>query len=148
MKCSRSEGVRAVNHRPSALCVGRCMRLAVFVLTAPFIPAMLWAQSASGAFVVTRGTDTVAVERYARTATTLTGDMIVRNNAPVVWRHYSANLAADGWVTRYEFTNTRLFAGGVTQPALHLIGTFKTDSTVFAGTFLDSALSLSVATPG
>jgi hypothetical protein len=124
------------------------MRLAVFVLTALFIPAMLGAQSASGAFVVMLGKDTLAVERYARTATTLTGDMIVRNNAPVVWRHYSANLAADGRVTRYEFTNTRLFTGGVTQPALHLVGTFTADSTVFAGTFLDSAVSLAVATPG
>jgi hypothetical protein len=123
---------------------------AVLAAVAIAVPARGAAQSgaASGAFVVTLGTDTVAVERYARTATTLTGDMIVRNNAPVVWRHYNANLAADGRVTRYEFTNTRLFPGGVTQPALHLVGTFRADSTVVAGTFLDSAVSLSAATPG
>ena len=102
----------------------------------------------SGAFVVTLGRDTLAVEQYTRTATTLTGDMIVRNNAPVVWRHYTASLAPDGRVTRYEFTNTRLFAGGATQPALHLVGIFTGDSTLFAGTFLDSALSLPAATPG
>lgn len=113
-------------------------------------PASAAAQggTTSGAFVVTLGTDTVAVERYSRTATTLTGDMIVRNNAPVVWRHYTASLAADGRVTRYEFTNTRLFARDATQPALHLVGTFTADSTRFAGTFLDSAVAFAVATPG
>jgi hypothetical protein len=124
------------------------MRIAACLLTTTLVPALLVAQSTSGAFVVMLGKDTVAVERYARTGTTLTGDIIARNNAPVVWRHYSAALAADGRVTTYEFTNTRLFAGGVTQPALHLVGTFKADSTVFAGTFLDSAVSLSAATPG
>ncbi len=53
---------------------------AVLAAVAIAVPARGAAQSgvASGAFVVTLGTDTVAVERYARTATTLTGDMIVR----------------------------------------------------------------------
>src|SRR5437667_211280 len=124
------------------------MRIAACLFTAALVPTILVAQATSGAFVVTLGKDTVAVERYTRTATTLTGDMIVRNNAPVVWRHYTASLAADGRVTRYEFTNTRLFAGGATQPALHLVGTFTADSTLFAGTFLDSALSVPAATPG
>src|SRR5438876_815374 len=104
------------------------MRIAACLFTAALVPTILVAQATSGK-------DTVAVERYTRTATTLTGDMIVRNNAPVVWRHYTASLAADGRVTRYEFTNTRLFAGGATQPALHLVGTFTADSTLFAGTF-------------
>src|SRR5438309_4945146 len=122
---------------------------ALLAAAALAVPTAAVAQggTTSGAFVVMLGKDTVAVERYARTATTLTGDMIVRNNAPVVWRHYSASLAADGRVTRYEFTNTRLFAGGATQPALHLVGTFTADSTLFAGTFLDTALSVPAATP-
>ena len=118
------------------------------LFAAVLAPALLAAQSVSGAFIVTLGKDTVAVERYTRTASTLTGDLIVRNNAPVVWRHYTTSLAPEGRVTRYEFTNTRLFAGGATQPALHLVGTFTADSALFTGTFLDSALSLPAATPG
>jgi hypothetical protein len=57
------------------------------LLVLPLLASRSLAQSAavadpspadSGAFVVLRGTDTMAVERYARTATELTGEMLTK----------------------------------------------------------------------
>ena len=55
----------------------------------------------AGAFVVRLGADTVAVERYRRTAQTLEGDLLLRSPRLRGVR-YLATLAPDGRVVRFE----------------------------------------------
>lgn len=54
-------------------------------------------------FVETLGTDTVAIEQYARGVDGFEGDVLVRTPATQV-AHYSAQLAGDGTVQRLEVT--------------------------------------------
>ena len=54
-----------------------------------------------GAFVVTLGADTIAVERYRRTARTLEGDLLLRSPRLRSIR-YLATLGPDGRVIRFE----------------------------------------------
>ena len=56
-------------------------------------PAALPAQAAdSGAFVITLGTDTIAVERYTRSRDELRDDMVLRDRSPVTTRRLVAML--------------------------------------------------------
>ncbi len=67
------------------------------------LPAAVLAQAPSdrGAFVVRLGTDTVSVETFTRTRTSLVGDRVIR--APrVSLLHYEATLGPNGRVTRFE----------------------------------------------
>src|SRR5687768_15378349 len=55
----------------------------------------------AGGFVAVLGSDTVSVERFTRTATTLEGDIVVRAPSTRVI-HYSATLGPDGTIQSYE----------------------------------------------
>lgn len=71
------------------------------VVETPPSPAVAAPATESAAFVVMLGADTMAVERFTRTPTTLEGDVVVR--APMTRVvHYSATLAPDGTIQRYE----------------------------------------------
>jgi hypothetical protein len=71
--------------------------------TAP-APASTPAQQAeTAAFVTTIGSDTVGVERYTRTATTLTGELVARSPRTTL-RTYTAQLRPDGSVAQVEVT--------------------------------------------
>ena len=74
-------------------------------------------EAESGAFVVTIGTDTVAVERYTRTATTLTGEVIARSPRTAS-RAYTAQLRPDGSVASVEVTSRLLTAPPSTFPSI------------------------------
>lgn len=70
--------------------------------TPPAAPAAATAPASdAGAFVVMLGADTVAVERFTRTAATLEGDIVVRVPMTRVI-HYSASLAPDGTIRSFE----------------------------------------------
>ncbi|HEU0298394.1 MAG TPA: DUF2911 domain-containing protein [Longimicrobium sp.] len=60
-------------------------------------------QGESGAFVVRLGRDTVAVEQFTRTATSLTGTLVTRAPRTTV-RTYTAQLRPDGTISRFEMT--------------------------------------------
>jgi hypothetical protein len=77
----------------------------VLAILAVSLPARLYAQAAadSGTFVIRHGADTVATERFARSATTITGTLAVRN-ADSTSQWYSAVLAPDGSVPMIEVT--------------------------------------------
>lgn len=64
-------------------------------------PAAVAMTSDSGGFVTTLGADTVSVERFKRTATTLEGDFVARVPMTRVI-HYSATLGPDGTIRSYE----------------------------------------------
>jgi uncharacterized protein len=75
---------------------GVCPGMAAALLA----PAALTAQAEErGSFVVLMGSDTFAVERYARGPRELSSDMTIRGMGRVVW---SARLAADGTVSALE----------------------------------------------
>jgi hypothetical protein len=71
----------------------------------------------SAAFVVTIGTDTVSVERYTRTATTLSGEVITRSPRTTS-RVYTARLRPDGSVSQVEITARQLTAAPSTPPTV------------------------------
>jgi len=72
-------------------------RLLAGVLTLASVAAPLAAQSDSGIFVIRHGGDTVATERFTRTATKLTGTLALRN-AKQTSQAYEAVVAPDASV--------------------------------------------------
>lgn len=86
--------------------------------TAPAPAAAPRAESA--AFVVTIGTDTVSVERYTRTATTLSGEVVTRSPRTTS-RVYTAQLRPDGSVSQVEVTTRQLTAAPSTPPTVSTV---------------------------
>jgi hypothetical protein len=76
-------------------------RLLAGVLTLASVAAPLAAQSDSGIFVIRHGGDTVATERFTRTATKLTGTLALRN-AKQTSQAYEAVVAPDASVPLIE----------------------------------------------
>jgi hypothetical protein len=109
------------------------MRHLMWLLTTCLAPLALAAQTSdSGAFVITIGTDTLALERYVRTGDQLVDDMILRNGAAVTLRHYAATVNPDGSIARLEL-DTRP-TGASAAPTLHGVATFKPDEVFFEST--------------
>ena len=79
----------------------------------------------SGAFVITLGKDTIGMERYTRTADRLVDDMVMRDRAPVMFRHLVATIGADGLISRVEVDNKPVAASDV--PPIHTVGRFTND---------------------
>jgi hypothetical protein len=100
-------------------------------------------QSERGAFVVTLGKDTIAIEQYTRTPTTIEGDMLIRA-AVVIQRHYSGTLKADGTLARFEMTNRN--AGNPQAPSTNFVVTFG-DTAVVNVTRDTTHNQIKVATP-
>jgi Protein of unknown function (DUF2911) len=98
----------------------------------------------SGAFVVTLGRDTVAMERYARTGARLEGQMLTRNGPAVIRRQYVVTLGPDGSVLRFEGTQRQ---GNDTTPPLMITATFLRDSAIVELKRGDSTRTLRLATP-
>lgn len=123
------------------------MRSAVCLLIAFLAPTQLPAQSTSGAFVVTLGKDTVAVERYTRTADRLEADAILRDRAPVVHRHFVATLGPSGTVKRFELAN-RPAGQPAAKPLLAVALTFSGDTAVMQVSRPQGDTTLRVVAPG
>ena len=71
----------------------------------------------SGAFLVLRGRDTVATERFVRTPTKLEGTLSIRNDKRTSER-YAAVLAPDGSVPLIEVTVEEGADSGTTRPRI------------------------------
>lgn len=99
-----------------------------------------------GAFVVTLGADTVAAERYTRTAAQLEGDVFQRAPMPRV-THYVIALDAAGRPTRAE-THTRR-PDGTPMPGAPTgsVVTFRADSAFAEVQRADSTSRFAVAAP-
>ncbi|MGH7535091.1 MAG: DUF2911 domain-containing protein, partial [Gemmatimonadales bacterium] len=97
---------------------------------------------AKGGFVVRLGQDTLAVERYTRSAGRLESDIVLRTpNARRV--HYVASLAPAGTVSRFELTMEPLVAANGTRSRGVMI--FRNDSADVTVTLGDSTRHLKVA---
>lgn len=116
----------------------RCFLAAVLT-----VPAALAAQAADGgAFIITLGRDTVALERYTRAGDRLVDDMVLRNRAAVVVQHFEATLNPDGSIAKLVL-DTRA-AGVVT---VHGVGTFKPEEALFDVTRNGNTQTAHVITP-
>lgn len=96
-----------------------------------------------GAYIVTLGSDTVAVEQFARTGDHLAGTSLVRSPQVTV-REYLATLRPDGTVSQLEVTVGRPEA---TAPTQQIAMTFGQDSATVRVQQGDSASTFRVATP-
>ena len=110
------------------------MRHLVLAATVAFVlaaasPDSLAAQGApeSAAFVVRLGVDTVAVERFSRSATRLEGELVTRSPRTVL-RRYAADLGPDGGVTRFEVTTHNSAAPADATPLQRAVATLVGDS--------------------
>jgi hypothetical protein len=109
------------------------------------IPAALPAQT--GEFVVRLGRDTLAVERYTRTANRLEGEQVVRSPR-TVHRLYTATFGPGGAIERFELI-THNVDGGPGPLERRAIATFSGDSAVMTMPRGDSTTTLRVKTaPG
>jgi hypothetical protein len=99
-----------------------------------------------GAFVVTLGTDTVAAERYTRTASRIEGEVFQRAPMPRVTR-YTVALDAQGRPTRAEVRTRRPDGTPVPNVALGAVLTFRNDSVVAEVQRADSTARLASAAP-
>lgn len=118
---------------------------AALPLALPLAPAR--AQPADrGAFVVTLGRDTVAVEQYARRGNVVEGDVLTRQ-PDVRVTHYVVALDASGRPTTAD-TRTRTAAGAPAPRApLGAVGTFRNDSVSYDVTYADSVAHRRLAAP-
>ena len=95
------------------------VRLAAVLFLAPVVAA---AQSPS--YIITRlGTDTVAVERYTRSASKLEGDLVLRYPR-VRTLHYLADLAPNGAIKSITTTVVRAAAAPGAPPTLRMVTNF------------------------
>jgi hypothetical protein len=88
--------------------------LVLIVGALPPLPLQGQRAESSGGFVTTLGRDTIAIERFARYADRIEGDVAIRNpRARTI--HYSAHLGPKGTVTKLDMTS-RLAAAAATAP--------------------------------
>ena len=99
----------------------------------------------SGAFVITLGKDTIGMERYTRTADRLVDDMVMRDRAPVISRHFVATLGADGLISHIELDNKPVVASDVSP--IHAVGRYTNDEAFVDLTRNGQTTTAHVATP-
>ena len=99
----------------------------------------------SGAFVITLGKDTIGVERYTRTVDRVVDDMVMRDRAPVISRHFVGDLGADGLITRLEVDNKPL--GSTDVPASHVVARFTKEEAFIDVTRNGQTSTAHVVTP-
>ena len=91
--------------------------LAVIALISTGGDLLAQAAADSGSFLVLRGRDTVATERFVRTPTRLEGTLIIRNDKRTSER-YTAVLAPDGSVPLIEVTVQEGADSGASRPRI------------------------------
>ena len=106
------------------------------------IPAALPAQT--GEFVVRLGRDTLAVERYTRTADRLEGEQVVRSPR-TVHRLYTMTFGPGGTICRFELV-THNVSGGPGAPETKATAEFGGDSAVVTVPRGDSTVTWRVKT--
>lgn len=98
----------------------------------------------TGAFVARLGSDTIAVERYMRTDTAITGVNVIRSPSTMV-RRYTLTLAPDGTARRFHITLGSV-DGRVVQDVTY---DYASDDSVRIESRRDTAVRrLAVAAPG
>src|SRR2546428_4850599 len=119
--------------------------LSTLPIAALAVPAVLSAQT--GQFLVRLGRDTLAIERYTRTADRLEGEQVVRSPR-TVHRLYTTTFGPGGAVERFELV-TRNVSGGPGPLERKATATFSGDTAVMTIPRGDSTVTMRVKTgPG
>jgi hypothetical protein len=119
--------------------------LSTLPIAALVLPAVLSAQT--GQFLVRLGRDTLAVERYTRTADRLEGEQLLRSPR-TVHRLYTATFGPGGAIERFELIS-RNVSGGPGPMERRATATFSGDSAVMTVPRGDSTATMRVKTaPG
>src|SRR6266550_8575955 len=85
----------------------------------------LTAQAPATAYIITRlGVDTVAIERYTRSANKLEGDLVLRHPR-VRTLHYVADLGANGEIKSMTTTVRRANSDQNTPPVVQTVTRFR-----------------------
>jgi hypothetical protein len=84
----------------------RNLPAALLMLAMAIAPGSLSGQQDTASFVLRIGDDTVSVEQYTRTTTSLSGRQVLRTPRTII-REYSAVLGADGHATSVDVSFTR-----------------------------------------
>src|SRR3989449_8869165 len=85
------------------------------------------------------------MERYTRTADRLVDDMVMRDRAPVISRHFVATLGADGLISHIELDNKPVVASAVSP--IHAVGRYTKDEAFVDLTRNGQTTTAHVATP-
>src|SRR2546427_6919580 len=117
-------------------------RLSSLLIAALALPAVLAAQT--GQFVVRLGRDTLAIERYTRSADRLEGEQVVRNPR-TVHRLYTLTFGPGGSVASYELV-THNVSGGPGPLETRATAQFAGDSALVTVPRRDSTFTLRVKT--
>jgi hypothetical protein len=112
--------------RPAALACGCC---ALVLVTTPALHSQERPDSA--AFVTRLGVDTIAVERFVRTPTMVTAEVVLRVPRTTLQR-YTLELDTRGEMRRYESYVYEAAAGMASTPVRHDVVTVRGDSTTVA----------------
>jgi hypothetical protein len=99
----------------------------------------------SGAFVITLGKDTIGVERYTRSADRVVDDMVMRDRAPVIARHFVADLGPDGLISHLDLDTKPL--GATDVPASHIVARFTKEEAFIDVTRSGQTSTAHVLTP-
>lgn len=99
----------------------------------------------TAAFVITLGKDTIGVERYTRTADRIVDDMVMRDRAPVIERHFVGDLGPDGLITRLDVENRPL--GTTDVPPSHIVARYTTEDAFIDVTRNGETTTAHVVTP-
>ena len=110
--------------RFAAAAFGSALLAALLALASP-APAM----AQGGAFVIRLGRDTVAAERFTRSATRLEGDIVYRQPRTVI-EHYIVDFGPEGRTQRAQVVVRNAGAPESTPPRLRVDATFARDSVV------------------
>ena len=117
---------------------------ALSILTAGSLAAQGPAES--GAFIVRLGTDTIAVERFTRTANRLEGEQVMRSPRTVI-RRYTMTLAPDESVSRLESSTRAPGAASGAAPMRETTVTIEGDTVTVAMRQGDSTQTMKVRAP-
>ena len=107
--------------------------------------AMTMVVQDSGAFVVRLGTDTLSIEQYARTATQLRGEYVIRTPRSL-HRIYTIDLNPDGTVRRLQLV-THNIGGGPGPAETKNSVDFSGDTAVMVSPRGDSSVTTKMAVP-
>lgn len=110
----------------------------------PATPVAAQAGADSASFIIRIGSDTLAVERYVRTADRLVAEAVQRSPSTMLHR-LEMSLSPAGGVTRTEWT---IRQPGAAEPTLHRVITFQGDSAVVETTQGGTTRAQRVRAPG
>jgi hypothetical protein len=139
-------GARVRRSRAASDVSWRCARLGVVAALGAALGA-LPASAQPASLVYRLGKDTVAIEQYTRTPTGVSGEMVQRSGAAVVWWRYALTVGADGRPTAATLSRVPIDGALPAGTPRETRITVSADSVVREVVFADSIQRRAFAAP-